>query len=248
MNEQQKEFLQFLTLLENNNVLDHVIILGSWAEFIYANSEILPDYPLTLRTLDVDFLVKNVRRPTTPVNLTTLAIENGYDFAKDVMYGTTKIITPGGMEIEFLIAQKGSGIEPVLKTNLGVNAQALRHMEMLINNTVSTNFVGLNVHVPCPESYVLHKMVINKERESAKKVKDAQAIVNLLPYVNMEILTTIFKGLTKKEKAEVRTFIELDNKSLPHEIPLAAKVRFAELKTKTSPDPPASKEKNLELQ
>lgn len=40
------------------------------------------------------------------------------------------------LEIEFLIEQMGSGIESVIRTNLGVNAQALRHMGILFLNTL----------------------------------------------------------------------------------------------------------------
>ncbi|MDO4486886.1 MAG: hypothetical protein Q4C46_09890 [Bacillota bacterium] len=54
----------------------------------------------------------------------------------DVLTGVTKIYDKAGLEIEFLIGKKGAGVEQALKTNLGVTAQTLRHMEVIIRNTI----------------------------------------------------------------------------------------------------------------
>lgn len=35
MNIQQKEFIRFIKLLNDNDLLPHVIAIGSWAEFLY---------------------------------------------------------------------------------------------------------------------------------------------------------------------------------------------------------------------
>ena len=32
---QQKEFLDFITLLDENGLLPHVVLVGSWAEYLY---------------------------------------------------------------------------------------------------------------------------------------------------------------------------------------------------------------------
>lgn len=63
------------------------------------------EYGANIHTLDVDFLLKNLKRPIPPYNLMKLVRENGY-----------------GAEIEFLLAKRGAGNESALKTNLGVRA------------------------------------------------------------------------------------------------------------------------------
>jgi len=80
------------------------------------------------------------------------------------MEGTTKIYTPDLMEIEFIIEQKGSGKNAIIGTNLGINAQALRHLSPLKNNILTLNKFDYLIIVPSPEAYVIHKIVINKER------------------------------------------------------------------------------------
>ena len=94
-----------------------------------------------------------------------------------------------------------------MKTNLGVTAQALRHMGVIINNTVITKNIDFDITVPLPEAYVVHKMIINKERKN-KQEKDAEAIRTLWNYLDKEKLNSIFLSLSKKELREVDNFIE----------------------------------------
>ena len=157
-------FWKFIKLLHDNDLLEHVILIGSWCEYIYAQGGVIPDYSAMIRTLDIDFLVKNMRKPSEKVNLSTIAQENGYTVDYDVMNETTKIYTPDLMEIEFLIEQKGSGVDPVIKTNLGVNAQALHHVGMLKQHTITVTMFDMNITVPTPEAYAVHKIVINESR------------------------------------------------------------------------------------
>ena len=64
MNDMQyKDFWAFIKLLNDNQLLDHIILIGSWAEYVYAQSGILQGYSANLRTLDIDFLIKNMRIP-----------------------------------------------------------------------------------------------------------------------------------------------------------------------------------------
>jgi len=225
-NNQQKEVLQLLKLMDENNILSHVILTGSWAEYVYAQAGVLPGFELTLRTIDIDFLIKNLRRPAEPISIPQIAKNKGYSISRDVMMGTTKLFSPGGLEIEFLIPQMGSGVNPVLKTNLGVNAQALRHMEGLVKHSITADLLGMNVQVPCPEIYVLHKMIINNARSAAKQPKDRISIVRLLPYISLEKTKTLFDTLTKKEKARIRSFVEEHGEELGAALQLDGKIKL----------------------
>lgn len=227
-NDQQREAIRLLKILHDNDVLDHVVLIGSWAEFIYAQACILPGFTMTLRTIDIDFLVKNMRRPTTPISVPSLARELGYTVAHDTLMDTTKFFSDDGLEIEFLIPQKGSGTEPVIKTNLGVNAQALRHMTAIVNNTITANFLGMKVPVPCPEIYVLTKMIINSERRTDKQIKDMNSVAHLLPFIDFNKFEQLFLEATKKEKASVREFLAKYKEDLLFEQPIDFKIKLNE--------------------
>lgn len=227
-NEQQKEALHLLKLLHDNDVLKHVILIGSWAEYLYAQADVLPGFTMTLRTIDIDFLVKNLRRPATPLSLPALAKEEGYTVAQDALLNTTKLFSPGGLEIEFLIPQKGSGVAPILETNLGVNAQALRHLGPIVDNSITVDFLGMNVQIPCPEIYVLTKMIINEERIEAKKRKDMNAVANLLPFIDFSRLEELYGNSTKKEKGSVRRFLDTYRDDILLELPTDAAEKLAD--------------------
>lgn len=234
-NEQQKEVLRLLKILNDNSVLDHVVLVGSWAEYVYAMGGVLPGFVAGLRTLDVDFLVKNLRRPTAPIDVAALAKEEGYSIAHDTMSGTTKLMSPGGLEVEFLIPKKGSGSEQVLQTNLGVVAQSLWHMSAIVDNAVSANVLGMKVQVPCPEIYALTKMIINEDRKPEKQLKDARSVQKLLPFLNYNKMDALFTALTKKEKARVRSFVE-KNGEMALELPLEARMKFSAFISKNLPE------------
>ena len=202
-----KDFWKFIKLLSDNGLLGHVIVIGSWAEYVYAQGGVLKGFEANLRTLDIDFLIRNMKRPTSPVSLTALARQAGYTVDVDTMYGTTKIYTPDLMEIEFLILQQGSGEQSTLKTNLCVSAQALRHLAIVRDNTLTVNILDMDIIVPEPEAYVLHKIIINDQR-GRKAEKDRNAIFNLLPHLDKERIETLYNTLTAKEKRLVIKFFE----------------------------------------
>ena len=204
-NAQYKDFWSFLRLLTDNDLLMHVVVIGSWAEYLYAQAGVLPDFEANLRTLDIDFLVKNLRRPVPQANIATLARDAGYLVEQDYIIETTKIYTPGFMEIEFLILQQGAGDTQTLKTNLGVNAQALRHLSVLKEFTLTVHLFDMDINIPQPEAYVLHKIVINPQREK-KAEKDRAAILNLLPFLDRDKFKTVFACLTKKEQNTVKKY------------------------------------------
>lgn len=196
------DFWSFIRLLGEHGLLQHVTLIGSWAEYIYAQSNLLPGFDANLRTLDIDFLVRNRKRPAPGISLAGIAQEAGYIIDYDTLTEATKIYSPGGMEIEFLVHQLGLGDKAVLETNLGVNAQALRHLSMLKDHARAVSVFGFDVLVPLPEAYALHKLIIQPMR-GKKREKDKEALHSLLPYLDPQVFRAIFADLTKNERKTV---------------------------------------------
>lgn len=207
---QYHDFWGFIHLLNANGLANQVVVIGSWAEYVYAQAGTLAGFEANLRTLDIDFMIKNMRKPDEPVNIITLAKKEGYIVEHDTMMGTTKFITPSLMEIEFLIPQYGSGESPVISTNLGVKAQALRHLNILRDNIIVVELFDMQIHVPTAEAYAIHKMVINKVR-GKKAEKDRVAIVAIMPFLDKIKFIKIYDVLTKKERASVDDFLTVNN-------------------------------------
>ena len=207
---QYHDFWGFIRLLNANGLANQVVVIGSWAEYVYAQAGTLAGFEANLRTLDIDFMIRNMRKPAEPVNIITLAKKEGYIVEHDTLMGTTKFITPTLMGIEFLIPQYGSGESPVISTNLGVKAQALRHLNILRDNIIVVELFDMQIHVPTPEAYAIHKMVINKVR-GKKAEKDRVALVAIMPFLDKVKFREIYDVLTKKERASVDDFLTVNN-------------------------------------
>jgi hypothetical protein len=208
-NEQQNEFLKVIKLFHDNGCLEHIVLIGSWAEFLYQQTGLIPPGTTALRTLDIDFLIRNLRKPNPPVNMEALAYKQGYAVDRDALLGTTKIRTASRLEIEFLIAQRGAGIEPVYRTSLGVTAQGLQGLGLLSSHTVTITWFGIEIAIPIPEAYVLHKIIINDERDKdEKREKDRDSILSIFPYIDESKYSDLLNACTVKQKKKVAIFMD----------------------------------------
>ena len=207
--EQWRKVINIIRKLDEANCLEHVMLIGSWADFFYSVSGLLPEYESRIRTLDLDFLVHNIRKPAKKENITEIFKELGFIVESDRVTGVTKLLEhETGFEVEFLVQQLGSGKEQYMKTNLGITAQALRHINILANNKREIDYLGVKILVPEPEAFVLHKMIINSEREPLKAEKDRDSITNMFKYLDKEKYAKIYERLSKKEKQIVESFTE----------------------------------------
>lgn len=207
MMEDYRSFWKFIELLGDNKILPHILIIGSWAEYLIQQAGILPDYQSNLKTLDIDVLIKNKNMPLLQKSLLNIAESAGYLINHDRLTGASKIyMVDDSLEIEFLIGQRGSGETQILSTNLGVNAQALRHIDILTRNEIKVELFGFTINIPEPAAYVIHKMVINKTRKG-KAEKDKESIFNMYPHVNRERFNEIAATLSKSERKAFDDFI-----------------------------------------
>lgn len=207
MSEQIRQLLKLLKVLDDNDFSRHLVLIGSWAEYMYMVTGLIPGYEANIRTLDVDFLVRNLRKPDPPKSLIAAVKETGFMVQEDCFSGVTRFYSGDGFEIEFLIAQKGNGEKGALKTNLGVTAQALRHMDIVGFDIKECDYLGIKFNVPSPEAFVLHKIVINGERER-KAEKDRMVIDGMHPYLDMEHFNELMDRLTKNERRLVEKYID----------------------------------------
>lgn len=206
LTEQQKAFAKVLDLVEDAGCMPHVVLVGSWVEYVYREAGLLAGFEPNIRTMDVDFLIRNLRRPNPAASLASLAREKGFLVESDALNGTTKLFDASGLEVEFLIGKMGAGVETTLKTNVGVTAQTLRHTDILSSNAVGAPCLGHLVRVPVPEAYAVHKMVINSQR-GRKAEKDAQAVLGIWPHLDPAKVEALLSRLTKKERARADEFM-----------------------------------------
>jgi len=165
-------FFKTLDKLNEKGVLADIILIGSWCHYFYrvyfSNS---PEIPL-LRTLDIDFLIPNPPKIQKEVDIPEILETLDFVASHDYITGLTKFVHPE-LELEFLIAElgRGKGNEPYKIPQLNINAQGLRFLNLLQSYIIKIKYENLNVQVPEPAAYVLHKFIIQERRSNKEKQK-----------------------------------------------------------------------------
>ena len=211
-NTQEPIFWETIEILHNQGVLPYLILIGSWVEYVYQTSVYYEGFRSNFRTMDVDFLIPNLRRPSQKkVNLCSIMERYNYLVQQRLPDGLTKFSKAAGpLEVEFLTKEMGAGqIEPYNVENLGIRVEGLRHLDILSRHTISLVVQSYSITIPVPPAYILHKLIINSKR-GYKKTKDLTAIEELLGFIkkssgDMVVLKDIYNTLTKKEKLMVDT-------------------------------------------
>ncbi len=75
LNEQQGAFRRVLELVEKAGCSNYLMLIGSLAEYVYREVGVLKGFDPNIRTMDVDYLVLNQRKPNPPAHLIQLRCE-----------------------------------------------------------------------------------------------------------------------------------------------------------------------------
>ncbi len=208
--------LEVLRRLESDGVLSDVILIGSWCMVFYKKYFSGYDYAPSIRTRDIDFFVPKPRvmRATTnlPEAMKDLGFIKGFRGREGYI-----ILEHPELSIEFLVAEKGKGTDkPVLLPQLKMNAQALRFMELLAENTIQVNADGILVTVPHPANFALHKLIVaHRRRDKNKSTRDREAatlvLKNLVRKKEQNIFINVFNSVPKKWKQTIILELKIAN-------------------------------------
>ena len=205
--EQSRVFWETLDILQTAGALKHLIIIGSWAEYIYEQEGVLDGFSSAIKTRDVDFLIPNLRKPRAKVDMVSLLETNGFIVQQSSITQQHRFFK-AELEVEFLVREIGAGqAEPYDATGFGIKVTGLRQMDLLSENLMRLCVRGCEIHVPLPEAYVFHKLLIQRHTEE-KNQKDLRAVGNLLEYIRQHTdringLQMLYSRLTKKQQRRI---------------------------------------------
>lgn len=172
--------LEVLRRLDAAGVLKDMVLVGSWCGYFYRDLFHDRDYGTVLRTRDMDFLIATPPKFTTEVNVGQLLKDLG--FIADISgRGLVRLSHPD-LLIDFLVPEKGRGSgKPFPIKALGVNAQPIRFLNLLLERKVTVRVGGIGVAMPHPINFSLQKLIIsNRRRNQEKKAKDRRQAVEAL--------------------------------------------------------------------
>jgi len=176
-------FLEVLRRLQKAELLDEVILIGSWTTVFYKahfkRFERLKSFALVTR--DLDFLVDRPSQIKGKVDIPHLLEDLGFVVKFAGSKGYIHLLHPELM-VEFLTPERGQGVEgPVPLKGWGVNATALRFLNFLVKDTIKVRFEGIDVVLPHPARFALHKLVVAQRRKNKDKaLKDNMIAVDIL--------------------------------------------------------------------
>jgi hypothetical protein len=219
MPDNKELFLKVLKELHKTNILNELILIGSWCLLLYKEYFKNPPEISMVRTHDIDFLIPNPPKIMNEVNVSKLLENLGFEIMTDRISGYTKYTQKIG-DIEFLTPEKSSGKdEPYYIKKLNISAQGLRYLSLLQDYTFLYEYSGMMIKIPEPSVFVLHKFIISSKRTNKiKQEKDIYTAKLLGEYLinnneHKNRLIEIFNLLpTKWQKGLMAT---LKNESIP---------------------------------
>lgn len=191
-NDFKRGFLKTLEILED--YLDDIVIAGGWAPLIYYhyllnNKKIEP-----LRTKDIDIVVPEKLAKRKNRSIDEVLTEAGFEPKYKSRHMPPIVSYEGNIkghevEIEFLTNLSGSGSVSSVRVQKGLNAQALRYLIILIDNSIKVNIDDfktekgkmLKVKVPSPGAYIYQKgLIFVRRTRPEKSAKDLYYIFDIL--------------------------------------------------------------------
>ena len=134
-----------LRRLRKEGVLEHVVLIGSWCVLFHEDFFRLDGYYPTIRTRDIDILVPVPPRIPVKVDLPSILREMDFVMELKGSRGFMQFLHPD-LLLEFLVPERARGSDrPYDLPALGVNAQPLRYLDLLLRDVVALKFEG----APC---------------------------------------------------------------------------------------------------
>ena len=214
-------FEQTIRVLAGAGALEHLILVGGWVPALYRVHYGTEAQIPAIRTLDIDFLIAPGAKNAVPVDIHGLLKPLGFDLQIGYPEGVERFVHPE-LELEFLVSAKGRAIERVKRIpSLGINAQPLRYMSILIESLMEVTFSGISILVPRPGAMGLHKLIVSTERRSStKRNRDITLALSLLRFCcadeeRANETRQLFMGLPKGWQRKIRTVLaHLDTETL----------------------------------
>lgn len=172
--------VEVLRRLDRAGVLDELVLVGSWCTYFY-NRYFEGNAKLSaLRTRDMDFLIR--RPPKFKANVEISALLKDLGFLPELRPEGCVSMTHPDLIIDFLVAERGRGAEATIPIPaLGIRAQPLRFLDFLSSDTIVVNHEGLDIRLPHPATFALHKLIISGRRPKPEKAeKDRNQSLELM--------------------------------------------------------------------
>lgn len=152
MIENEEKLIELLNTLDKEEILNDLILIGSWAMVIYR--ELFKNYRPTIMTVDVDFYVPNPKNIREKNNVINSFKKINYDITYDMSSNKSKFISPDGFTVEFLTKLNRDHLSTIELGKTKIYAESIPYVDIFNNNYLEVNYKGVKVKVIHPAIYV----------------------------------------------------------------------------------------------
>ena len=191
---------RLLKQLNREGCLKNVILIGSWATYLYQHHFKSAEYHPQIRTTDVDFLIPRPSQVDPKLDLNMKAILEELNYVQSFSRNGLVRYESKDLTVEFLVPELGRGIDkPIQVRGLNVSAVALRFLQMLAENPMVLSFDRMRIRVPDPIAYLFHKLIISDRRlKIEKRIKDYRSAVELLVFLKKQGQSKVWQFILKR--------------------------------------------------
>ncbi len=200
---------EVLGRLDKAGVLKNIVLVGSWCTLFYKEFFGRTKYKVSLVTRDMDLLIPRPSAIKAKVDVAELLKDLGFVVGFTGSKGYIRLQHPQ-LIVEFLVPERGKGSdEPYPLPQLGLNAQPLRFLEFLAQNTITTKVGATTVTLPHPANFALHKLLVLTRRPvQEKQMKDRQAAIRILSALidkgQGNLITELFHAMPRRWQGKVK--------------------------------------------
>ena len=198
---------------ENGLWKEGIELIGSWCFQLYQKHYGVKKYPL--RTTDIDFLIPFPYKGKTKLDLVEQLQMLGFrlGFNTDGSF----FLRNAEMKIEFLSPEKGPGSEKAFNIEkLSLKTTPLRFLDMLLKDKIVVKEGNLNICIPSPLNFCIHKLLIaQRRRKESKKLNDIMQGVYTLEVVDLGQFRNEYNDLHKKSKRYILRSLQEAKEQIP---------------------------------
>ncbi len=173
--------VEVLRRLDRAGILKHVVLVGSWCTLLYRQYFPSRAYTPSLKTRDIDLLIPRPRAVESDTDVAELLKDLGFVVGFSGAQGYIRLEHPQ-LIVEFLVPERGRPSDkPYPLPKLGLNAQALRFLEFLSQETIDAQIDEITVTLPHPANFALHKLLVLSRRPTpGKQIRDKESAMTVL--------------------------------------------------------------------
>ena len=203
--------IEIFTVLNKENLLDKVIIVGSWAVYFY--QFVYQDFEANVRTTDIDFYVPFPTNFKEKLGLIRAFRDINYDVRSDTLTKKVVFFSPDEFELEFITGLTRQNFPTVRLGNTSIFAESLPHLDLFNHYQLKYFFEGMLITLASPPAYLIQKLLIIHKRKS-KTTKDVESLLNVLNYIltHPDLLVELKVIILGLSKAAKKTILENSTK------------------------------------